>query len=128
MLRRIEILTFPNVLLLDVAGPLQVFDTAAELVAESRAARPYELSVVADAPRVRTTTGLVLETGPLPSVASDLDTLIVAGGRGVNAACEDQSLVRWVRERAARARRASSLRGRSRSSRSRCSPSGSTWR
>ena len=58
---------------------------------------------------VRTATGLVLETALLPQADAALDTLIVAGGRGVNAACEDAALVDWVIRRSANARRTASV-------------------
>ena len=51
----------------------------------------------------------MLETALLPQADAALDTLIVAGGRGVNAACEDAALVDWVVRRSANARRTASV-------------------
>jgi transcriptional regulator GlxA family with amidase domain len=53
--------------------------------------------------------GLRLATGPLPAAGSALDTLIVAGGPGVEAAAADPVLVDWVRQRARQARRVASV-------------------
>ena len=43
----IEIVAFAQVQLLDVSGPLQVFATANDIVAQSGGAPPYALRVVA---------------------------------------------------------------------------------
>ncbi|MDQ0394807.1 GlxA family transcriptional regulator [Labrys monachus] len=107
-LRRIEIVAFPDVQILDVAGPLQVFTTANELSAAAGDAHPYAPSVVARAGRVRSTAGLALDAAPLPAGDAP-DTLLVAGGWGVDAACEDRDLVAWIRARAGGARRTASV-------------------
>jgi transcriptional regulator GlxA family with amidase domain len=108
--RRVEILAFERVQLLDVAGPLQVFATANDLAVHRRLPPPYALEVVAPtAPSIRTSAGLGLVTAPLPPVRETLDTLIVAGGFGVNAAREDQLLLNWLRERSRQARRVASV-------------------
>lgn len=106
--RRIEVLAFPDVQLLDVAGPIQVFAAANERA--SQAAAPYAIWVVApEGAQVRATSGLAFATEPLPDPAEPLDTLIVAGGQGVLRAAEDASLVDWLRARASTARRTASV-------------------
>src|SRR5579863_5683901 len=66
--RRVEILAFETVQLLDVAGPLQVFATANDLATHRRLPAPYALEVVAPtAPSVRTSAGLGLVAAPLPA-------------------------------------------------------------
>ncbi len=108
--RRVEIFAFERVQLLDVAGPLQVFATANDLARQRRLPAPYRLDVVArEAPSVETSAGLGLVVAPLPLAQSAVDTLIVAGGFGLNAACEDEALLGWLRERAPRARRLASV-------------------
>jgi transcriptional regulator GlxA family with amidase domain len=108
--RVIEVLSFPLVQMLDVTGPLQVFATANDQVAESGGMPPYELRVVAqNGQRVTASAGLALSASPLPRAAAALDTLIVAGGPGVEAAAADPVLVDWVRERARHARRIASV-------------------
>ena len=110
--RRVEILAFPDVQLLDVAGPLQVFATACDL-AERRApgaAPPYAAVVVAaGAGPVRCSAGLGLAAVPLPPPDAPLDTLVVAGGRGVGAASHDPATLRWVTARAGHVRRIASV-------------------
>ncbi len=108
--RRVEILAFEKAQVLDVAGPLQVFATANDLAAQRRAPAPYVLEVVAPAaPGIRTSAGLGLVAAPLPGAPDAVDTLIVAGGSGVNAAREDEALLNWLGERAKRARRLASV-------------------
>jgi transcriptional regulator GlxA family with amidase domain len=58
---------------------------------------------------VTASAGLGLATQPLPPRSRPLDTLIVAGGWGVYAACEDARLVGWIRARAKAAQRVASV-------------------
>ncbi|WP_298965835.1 helix-turn-helix domain-containing protein [uncultured Methylobacterium sp.] len=106
--RSVEILCYPGVQLLDVAGPLQVFASANEFAPPGVPA-PYGLAVVAAADEVVATAGLPFRTAPLPPADRPLHTLVVAGGRGVDAACADPALVGWVRRRAAAAERVASV-------------------
>jgi transcriptional regulator GlxA family with amidase domain len=114
VVRRIELLAYPSVQLLDVTGPLQVFATANDLTVEAGGSAPYLLRVVARGGRVAargvtTSSGLGLLTTPLPKVDAPLDTLLVAGGPGVDAAAADPVLVDWLRQRARQARRVASV-------------------
>ena len=108
--RRIEVLAFPSVQLLDVAGPLQVFATCNDRHTAHGGAPPYALRVIAGgAPSTTTSSGLALAAEPMPAADSHVDTLIVAGGSGVAAAAEDPSLLDWLRVRARHARRVASV-------------------
>ena len=104
---RIEILAYPAVQLLDVAGPLQVFATANDI---SSGSRPYDPVVVAREPHgVTSSAGLTLATAALSDPAATTDTLIVAGGYGVNAATAAGGLVDWLREKSKASRRTASV-------------------
>ncbi|MBN9082693.1 MAG: AraC family transcriptional regulator [Rhizobiales bacterium 62-17] len=107
--RRIAILAFPDVQLLDITGPLQAFASANDIAGAAKQERPYETLVLAQEPRVRTTAGLVLETAPLPARTVPFDTLLLPGGQGVNTACADATLVRWIKTRARTTRRMASV-------------------
>jgi transcriptional regulator GlxA family with amidase domain len=108
--RLVEVLAFPDVQLLDVTGPLQVFATANEHVVQAGGPPPYALKVVAkDAVQVTASAGLQITTSMLPRASAAVDTLLVAGGPGVDLAARDRVLCVWVRERAARARRVASV-------------------
>ncbi len=108
--RVIEVLAFPSVQLLDVTGPLQVFASANDFVVEAGGPPPYTVRVVAQGDKgVMTSAGLGLSADPLPSIDAALDTLMVAGGQGVEAAAADPALVDWVQRRAKKARRVASV-------------------
>jgi transcriptional regulator GlxA family with amidase domain len=108
--RVIEVLAFPLVQVLDVTGPAQVFATANGHVTRAGGTAPYELRVVTqNGHGVTTSSGIGLTAALLPAVDAPLDTLVVAGGKGVEAAAADPVLVDWVRGRAAHARRAVSV-------------------
>ncbi|MDN7965432.1 GlxA family transcriptional regulator [Burkholderia multivorans] len=108
--RPILILAFPRAQLLDVSGPLQVFASVNELALERGRPAPYVPRIVAaDAGPVETSSGVAVVADSLRSAARGIDTLIVAGGKGVHAASRDARLVRWVRRQADRARRVASV-------------------
>jgi transcriptional regulator GlxA family with amidase domain len=108
--RRVEILAFPSVQVLDVTGPLQVFACTNDYVAAIGGARPYSLALVTKSGgAVTASAGIDLVAQPLPDEQSCADTLIVAGGTGVTAASADDDLVAWLRARAERARRVASV-------------------
>src|SRR5580692_11076229 len=108
--RVVEFLTFPLVQLLDVTGPFQVFASANDFVLEAGGRPPYDLKVVAqNGAQVTASAGLKLSTLPLPLGGAAVDTLMVAGGQGVEAAAADPVIIEWVQARAKRARRLASV-------------------
>ena len=110
LIRAIEVLTFPAVQLLDVTGPVQVFASANDLVVGAGGATPYRLRLVTQGDDgVTSSAGVALAAGPLSRRSEALDTLLVAGGEGVEAAAANPVLVDWVRQRATQARRVASV-------------------
>jgi transcriptional regulator GlxA family with amidase domain len=108
--RVIDVLTYPAVQLLDVTGPVQVFASANDHVAGAGGAPPYVLRVVAQGGEgVTASAGVALAADPLTGLDEALDTLLVTGGEGAEAAAENPVLVEWVRERATQARRVASV-------------------
>jgi transcriptional regulator GlxA family with amidase domain len=108
--RRIEVLAFPDVQMLDVAGPIQVFTAANERATSPHARLSYETRVIApEGAEIRATSGLAFATEPLPDPTDPVDTLIVAGGQGVMRAVEDANLVEWLKVRSGAARRTASV-------------------
>ncbi len=105
----VDILAFPDVQLLDVAGPLQVFASVNELCASRGDPSPYRPRVVARDREIMTSSGLGLTAFPLPDPDDPVDTVVVAGGYGVRAAILVPATVEWVRKRARRARRTASV-------------------
>jgi transcriptional regulator GlxA family with amidase domain len=109
-LRTVEVLAYPAVQLLDVTGPIQVFATANDLMAKAGEAPPYAIRLVAPGGHsVEASAGVALAAGPLSPLETSVDTLIVAGGEGSNAALLDAVLIDWVRERTRYARRTVSI-------------------
>ena len=108
--RTIEVLAFPSVQLLDVAGPLQVFATCNDRHTVAGGVPPYAPRVIARGLASATTSsGLALAVEALPAAEAEVDTLIVAGGDGVTAAAQDRELMDWLRVHASRARRVASV-------------------
>jgi len=109
-IRVIEVLTFPAVQLLDVTGPVQVFASANDFVANAGGVPPYRLKLVTQGNQgVMSSAGVVLTAAPLGKTRGPLDTLLVAGGQGVEAAAADPALLDWLRQRATQARRVASV-------------------
>ena len=110
VVRVVELLAFPLVQLLDVTGPIQVFASANDVVLEAGGRPPYDLRVVArGGAQVTASAGLKLSALPLPLGGAAVDTLMVAGGQGVEAAAADPVIIDWVQARAKRARRIASV-------------------
>src|SRR5689334_25279641 len=102
-MRRVWIVAFPDVQLLDVSGPWEVF-AMANRIGEPRTPR-YAVSVVAPSSgAVVTGSGLALVAQrSLAQAIGPVDTLIVAGGAGTRPQRRDPGLVQWLRRTARRA-------------------------
>jgi transcriptional regulator GlxA family with amidase domain len=109
---RIIMVAFQDVQILDVAGPLEIF-AGAEEVPDARAS--YDISIVApERGPVRTSCGLELNAAWRFQDAdkifrAGIDTLMVAGGDGTQAAAKNPDLIKFVRRAAARATRVASV-------------------
>ena len=106
--RRVVVLAYAGCQSLDVTGPFEVFAGANRWAAAHRLPRPYAPELVAHGEgTVATESGLRLQAdrglGALRGAA--VDTLIVPGGAGADAASTDPALVDAVRRRAPKARR-----------------------
>jgi transcriptional regulator GlxA family with amidase domain len=108
--RHVVVLGFDDAQLLDITGPAQVFATASEM-AEGEAEPAYRITVasLAGGPVV-TSSGVVILSEPLARIRPDsIDTLLVSGGAGVDAAAQDARVIDWVRKMSAKARRTCSV-------------------
>lgn len=94
----VRVLVFPDFLLLDATGPIQVFATANDECRDRGCGTPYTLELVSLAGgEVRSSSGVVVLTAPLPPIdALRQGTLIVAGGGGIDRALGEPVLVDWV--------------------------------
>ena len=104
---------YPDVQILDVTGPLEVFSrTARWLVDQTRCRKPvYTVELLAvHRGLVRSSSGLELVVRRcLTDVRRGIDTLLVAGGIGRRRAPIDSVLVGWLRRIAPRVRRLASV-------------------
>lgn len=110
--RRVAMVAFPSVQLLDVVGPLEVLAAATELVQARELDAPgYAIEVVGpEAGVLRASSGLTLGVDhDWDDRPEALDTLIVAGGIGSRRVARDARLQGYVRAAAARARRICSV-------------------
>lgn len=104
MTRSVVILGFPGVQALDVVGPHDVF-TGAALITEGG----YRVSVVSrDGEPVATPTGLAFVAEAMPNPRG-IDTLVLPGGAGVDAARADAATIAWIKRAVANSRRVVSV-------------------
>jgi len=109
--RLVVVLAFEDVQLLDVAGPVQAFASANEIVKQMRGA-PYRIVVVSRrGGPVCTSSGLPVLTRPVAGATGKIgiDTLIIPGGPGVHAALKETTTIDWVSRQASTARRVASV-------------------
>ena len=106
--RRVAIVAFPGVTLLDISGPAQVF---AELQAIDLPGAGYSLSYLSTSGGlVPTDVGMMVDTAPISSIRpNQVDTLVIPGGPGIWALRQDAVLMKWIKEVLPKARRAASV-------------------
>jgi transcriptional regulator GlxA family with amidase domain len=115
--RNVVILVYPGVQSLDVTGPLEVFTGAQQLLEVQAAGRTeqrdpgYRVLVVSrDRAPLETSSGLtIVPHAALEDAPRAIDTLIVAGGAGIDTFCEDRAALDWIAAHARRARRVASV-------------------
>jgi transcriptional regulator GlxA family with amidase domain len=104
----VAVLAFPGAQLLDVTGPLEVFGRTQRWLAQHRpAARGYRVEILAERAGVVTTSSQigVVARRSYHSVRERLDTLLVAGGDGVQALLSNRPLLSWIARAKDRVRR-----------------------
>lgn len=93
MAHRIVFVLFPGFQQLDLAGPMAVFELA-------RLQRPDSYSwrlAASTAGTVRSSAGVDWPVQALPRTGGDADLVMAIGGDGIDAACRDARLIRWLR-------------------------------
>lgn len=103
--RLVVMFAFEGGNLIDIAGPLQAFETADRMRPGGTAG--YRLMTVSEqGGPVTTAPGLAVVTEPLAALAGkSIDTLIVPGGLPVEGPVHLDTLIGWLRRNAQRARR-----------------------
>ncbi len=103
---RVIIVTFDKAQILDVTGPLEVFSSASRFLP----AVQYRTDVVSShGGPVGASCGLEFASSSISDITGPVDTLMVAGGADMDAACTDPVLLEHVRRLAADARRVTSV-------------------
>lgn len=111
--RQVAMLFYENAQVIDVTGPLSVFSTAADMLTPAKGEKPaYTTMLIATGTgAIPTSCGIrvspdrrLSDTDP-----AEIDTLLVAGGRGIGKAMADKALVDWLRTAAPRVRRIASV-------------------
>jgi transcriptional regulator GlxA family with amidase domain len=112
--KTVAFLAMPNAQILDVTGPFQVFVRANKSFLElhDEATAPYRVQLLSSTPRksVQTNCGLAIAGAePYRKFRGAIDTLLVAGGSGVEEAAKDKELLAWLRTTARSVRRIGSV-------------------
>jgi transcriptional regulator GlxA family with amidase domain len=110
--RRIAMVGFDGIQVMDVTGPLEVFSRAGRLLVErgEADAPPYEVVLAArHAGPIKASSGLALVASATLAELGEVDTLLVSGGAGTRAALQDNALLEWLATHAPRARRYGSV-------------------
>ncbi len=109
---RIALFAYPDVQGLDVSGPLEMFARATRLLRDERRAHPgYSVTVVGTSPKpIAASSGFrFLPDTTFGALRSRVDTLLVVGGRGVDALLPDRAVLGWLRRMAPGVRRLGSV-------------------
>ncbi|WP_374313767.1 GlxA family transcriptional regulator [Dongia sp.] len=105
--REIAMFIYPDAHLLDISGPMSLFAAANDFAGY----RAYAVSLAAAKPGLVTTSaGLCLAaTRRIGPVLKGVDTLLVAGGIGVDAQLRDKKVIGWLQRQAPQCRRVASV-------------------
>jgi len=111
--RPVGLVVYSDVHLLDLSGPITVFDTASNLLLShgvtSERAYPH-IVLGPEAGVLRTSSGVgIVADRAYAGFDGELDTLLVAGGQGSRKARHDPALIGWLRRTAPRVRRIGSI-------------------
>jgi transcriptional regulator GlxA family with amidase domain len=113
-LRRIALLAYPLVDILDVAGPSEVFSATRRALAavggSGEAGYSVDLLSNSEDLAIETDSAVkLLAHRSYLGLDSSIDTLIVAGGLGAQETARDQALLKWLKRTAPRVRRLGSI-------------------
>lgn len=105
--RQITMFVYRDAHLLDISGPMSLFAAANDFAGTCA----YEVSLAASSPGIVTTScGLGLAaTRRIGPVLKGIDTLLVAGGVGVDAQLKERKVTRWLQRQAPHCRRVASV-------------------
>src|SRR6202022_2474480 len=100
----VVLVVFPDIQLLDLVGPLEVFSMA-DRFSDSEVSEYVTEVVSPDGGVIRASSGLEIGANrAIGACVGPIDTLVVVGGQGVAQAIVDDRLVAWTRSAAPRSR------------------------
>jgi transcriptional regulator GlxA family with amidase domain len=112
--RRIAMLAYPDIQILDVTGPLEVFARTSRWL-HDHGHRPkddaYTVEIIGiECGRLLASSGLALfaERG-YREVGAGIDTLLISGGRGTESYCHSKPLLAWIQKQSRLVRRLASV-------------------
>ncbi|HTO98293.1 MAG TPA: GlxA family transcriptional regulator [Myxococcales bacterium] len=109
---RVALFAYPGVQGLDVSGPLELFARATRLLRDEGRTHPgYSLVVVGtgEGPISASSGFRFLPDTTFRALRGPVDTLLVVGGKGVDALITDRAVLGWLRRMAPRVRRLASV-------------------
>lgn len=105
-MKTVAVLAYPDCQILDVTGPLQVFASANTELGQA----VYRVQVIGLTKEpVVTNSGMRLMPDYAYADSHALDTLLIAGGRGVQELRKRTELIHWIRQQATHVRRLGSV-------------------
>ena len=110
--RRIAMVAYEQAQILDITGPLEVFSRTSRLLVEQGRTRTpaYEVEIIAQRTGpLRTSSGLELVARRTLAEVRAVDTLLITGGMGFEAASRDAPMLAQIRRIARLARRVGSI-------------------
>jgi transcriptional regulator GlxA family with amidase domain len=109
---RIALFAYPGVQALDLSGPLEMFARATRLLRDEGRPHPgYSLAVVGteEGPIAASSGFRFLPDTTFRALRGPVDTLLVVGGRGIDAVTGDPAVLAWLRRVSGRVRRLGSV-------------------
>jgi len=110
---RVAMLAYPDIQMLDVMGPLEVFSRTSRLLRDGgkRADDAYSVEIIGlKRGAFRASSGLrIYADRGYRETGRGIDTLMIAGGKGADRYCTYPPLLRWIRRQAGWVRRLASV-------------------
>ena len=109
--RSVVIVGFEGVQALDLVGPFEVFTGATiYLASQERYDDGYDVTIASlDGRPVSTGTGMEIVAKPLPDSRQPIDTVVLPGGGGIDAARQNADAIAWIQRTAKTSRRVVSV-------------------
>jgi transcriptional regulator GlxA family with amidase domain len=109
--RSVVIVGFEGVQALDLVGPFEVFTGATiYLASQERYDDGYDVTIASlDGRPVSTGTGMEIVAKPLPDARQSIDTVVLPGGGGIDAARQNAEAIAWIQRAAKTSRRVVSV-------------------